>query len=251
MNKGDFDKEGSIMRKVLLSLIVPGLVLTCMLTISCKEQSRILDPGDITVCSTPPAPSRHDYTDFQEPADPDSGDEASPGQGESQDYVILCAPQYEPQYGAINWNSRDNSAQARIEASSGGILNLHVEAMPNPVSRVTYDITADIPPEALPRDTTLRLVVPQPGYGAFGILVIGDRNTAEPYTLTGTVYLDFKIHGLDVSQCSSDDLVLLRWNERQARWVETSGNVAVNGQNIIGNLVLTSLGKFAVGSPAY
>jgi hypothetical protein len=249
--KRGFDKEGKTMRKILLNLIVPGLVLMCMLTISCKEQAGILGPGGTSMNSDPTDPSNNEYTDFQEPTVPDSGDEGPyPGE-DTQSYAMLCAPEYEPQTGTMNWDARDHATQVRIDAGSGGTIELNVETTPNPGMNMTYQVRADIPPEALPHDTTLRAVVPEPGIGAFGLLVAGNQGAAEPFALTGSVYLDFKIQGLDLSGVTSEDLVLLRWNEVQGRWVETSGDVEMRAQTIVGNLELTTLGRFAVGTHSY
>jgi hypothetical protein len=109
----------------------------------------------------------------------------------------------------------------------------------------------DVPPEALPEDTTLRMVVPEPGVAAFGALVVEGQSSTEPYSLTGTVYLNFKIEGLDLTDISADDLVLLRWSDQHSRWVLTSGNVELRDQHIVGNLELIALGKFAIGVYVY
>ena len=235
------------MRKILLNLIVPSLVLMCMLTVSCKEQTGITDPGTTSVCSESRF-SANEYTDFYEPQEPEPGDESPIRTEDTEEYDILCAPHYEPQSGTMNWSSRDNSTLVRIEAIVGGNLYLDVESMPSPGMSSTYHITVDIPPEALPGDTSLRLTVPEPGVCAFGILVIEDQSSTEPYGLTGMIYLDFKFHGLDLTDISPEDLVLLRWSDRHSRWVQAFGNVELCGDRISGSLELTTLGKFAVGT---
>jgi hypothetical protein len=247
--QGDVGKEGKTMRKFILSMLVPGLVLMCMLTISCKEQTRVLDPGDLSICSDPIVPS--DYADFVEPDPPDSGDENSYGDRDINLYTILCAPDYEPQSGTMNWDSRDNSTQTRIEAIEGATMDLQVEYNPNPLIQVSHMLHAVIPSEALPEDTTLRICVPDPGMAAFGFLLVEDHPSTEPYTLTSTAYLTFKISGFDVADLESEDLTLLQWNSRRARWDESSGSIQLTGQNITGSLELTELGRFAVGTLDY
>jgi hypothetical protein len=248
--KGDFDKEGITMRKILPNLIVPGLVLMCMLTVSCKEQTSITDPGSQVTCSEG-NPIINEHTDLERPHDPDPGGETSSRTTETEEYDILCAPEYTPESGTMNWGSRDNSTQIRIDADQGGTYSLEVQSVPNPGMSVFYQIRIDVPPEALPKDTTLRMVVPEPGLAAFGVLVVEEQSSTEPYALTGTVYLNFKIEGLDLTDVSVDDLVLLRWSDQYSRWVVTSGDVELRDQHIVGNLELIALGKFAVGTYVY